>query len=924
MEVRVEDLGQQADIGAAEAVSELTALTLDPTCSVDDVVAAVTRHLDNAAAVAAALAWLVRETEFIDKHEPYMVCVPVVLTCLDRHGSDADVAVQAVTVLNKLARTEANRLPLLAHVDAVLPCLQYHNNSEVVTEAVLELLSNLALCNENKEALLPCAVPVVECVRGAVGDIAPVAKFAVQFLYLLSTAQNNQMRMLSCVPVLVDYARRHPGDPSIVLPALVGLINVSLVAEHKAYIASLAAETVLVCLRRNEDSEAIVTMGLKLVTSITVSHPIDVLCEPESLDTLAACGARHLNSAVVAQDLLSCFFYLAESKECSKHLMAQVPVALHCIKTYPGNAFVVQAALGVLAKLSVLPESKARLLDEVDARTVVDCVQRHTVAAEAGLRYLSNVCSGTDEAVKSALATHAQAVLVWIRAHDRVVGQSRAVQAGMDFLLNVLPIGSAADGNEVMRDALQFATTVASSPVTTRECRLTANWFIFRGCFGASPGSQLKLRKVKLADSTLQDEMLIHIRWTNLSPTVEHAAVTWVRQRQLQVQGGELSAPPSPSPLPEWIGSGGFGSAWQVEKNGVQLAVKAFRIDVMGFEASALRRVVGHVNIVAMMGYCLEPAGVVMELVALDGRSCSLHHWLSSPSNTRDLRQQLAILRQVCDGVAFVHSRNLVHCDLKPSNILMTRFADGSLCAKISDFGMAIDVSDGPAKLVGGTQAYACPCDCFTATDKGFDVWSFGLIMAEMLLGTQLRLDAATLSRWRHDDTVQGRLSADVMRLSSSVPGSHGKAAMRLVVSCLQCNSAGRPTFESLSSDIERLWSSCAEGTRADFVCNSDTEGSLIWPIAAPVMDRSNHSVLVCEADGALLVNVDTLPRDGRLSSNGDVHNGMALGVGVPAAGEQQAGVPVAAATVADSDPVSPPSVLSVVVSEFGSDLFRK
>ena len=49
-----------------------------------------------------------------------------------------------------------------------------------------------------------------------------------------------------------------------------------------------------------------------------------------------------------------------------------------------------------------------------------------------------------------------------------------------------------------------------------------------------------------------------------------------------------------------------------------------------------------------------------------------------------------SIMRQIFKGVAFVHSRNIAHFDLKPENFLLT--LDKPMTLKIADFGVAMDL----------------------------------------------------------------------------------------------------------------------------------------------------------------------------------------------------------------------------------------
>ncbi len=69
------------------------------------------------------------------------------------------------------------------------------------------------------------------------------------------------------------------------------------------------------------------------------------------------------------------------------------------------------------------------------------------------------------------------------------------------------------------------------------------------------------------------------------------------------------------------------------------------------------------------------------------------------------VRERVEILRKVCDAVAASHRQMVVHRDLKPGNILITR--DG--LPKLVDFGIAQAMDMGPGMLGSGTEAYASP-----------------------------------------------------------------------------------------------------------------------------------------------------------------------------------------------------------------------
>jgi serine/threonine protein kinase len=94
-----------------------------------------------------------------------------------------------------------------------------------------------------------------------------------------------------------------------------------------------------------------------------------------------------------------------------------------------------------------------------------------------------------------------------------------------------------------------------------------------------------------------------------------------------------------------------------------------------------------------------------------------------------DVLEACKIAFDVARALEYAHSKHILHCDLKPSNILI----DESLGeAKVTDFGLAKGLSSGGIK--GGTLDYLPPEAPQDYTEKS-DIYQLGLIFYEMIAG---------------------------------------------------------------------------------------------------------------------------------------------------------------------------------------------
>jgi serine/threonine-protein kinase len=155
------------------------------------------------------------------------------------------------------------------------------------------------------------------------------------------------------------------------------------------------------------------------------------------------------------------------------------------------------------------------------------------------------------------------------------------------------------------------------------------------------------------------------------------------------------------------------------------------------------------------------------------------------------LEEALPIARQIAEALEYAHERGIVHRDLKPANVKLT--AEGAV--KVLDFGLAKALSDEPvpadvsqsptlsavatrAGIILGTAAYMSPEQAKgKAADRRSDIWSFGVVLFEMLSGRRLFSGETT------SDTLAAVLRQEIDW--TALPASTPLSMRRLLERCL-------------------------------------------------------------------------------------------------------------------------------------------
>jgi serine/threonine-protein kinase len=170
-----------------------------------------------------------------------------------------------------------------------------------------------------------------------------------------------------------------------------------------------------------------------------------------------------------------------------------------------------------------------------------------------------------------------------------------------------------------------------------------------------------------------------------------------------------------------------------------------------------------HPNIITVHDFGLDGGQlfIVMEYVSgMDLKSMIQKHGRFS------LEEALPLMVQACSGVGYAHRAGLVHCDVKPQNILVT--PDRRL--KVGDFGIARALStiqpDEQSEVVWGSPQYYSPEQAAGgAPSPASDVYSLGIILYEMLSG-ELPFSSDTAS-----ELARMHLEEPPPLISTKVPG---------------------------------------------------------------------------------------------------------------------------------------------------------
>lgn len=156
-------------------------------------------------------------------------------------------------------------------------------------------------------------------------------------------------------------------------------------------------------------------------------------------------------------------------------------------------------------------------------------------------------------------------------------------------------------------------------------------------------------------------------------------------------------------------------------------------------------------------------------------------------------QETINLMSQACEGIGYAHRAGLVHCDVKPHNMLVT--PDGRL--KVTDFGIARALAtilpDEQSDVVWGSPQYFSPEQAAgQAPSPASDVYSLGIILYEMLAGqlpytadepeelARMHREVRPVTPRRYNPQINSTLEQIIMKVLSKEPSQRYRSADQL------------------------------------------------------------------------------------------------------------------------------------------------
>ena len=257
----------------------------------------------------------------------------------------------------------------------------------------------------------------------------------------------------------------------------------------------------------------------------------------------------------------------------------------------------------------------------------------------------------------------------------------------------------------------------------------------------------------------------------------------------------------------ELLGKGGFGEVFIADYNGRNAAAKVIRViqETGNSQSKAFLTELGNMTRLSSP-YTVHVYGAVTSqpdkfILVMELLSGGDLRTLLKSEEKISYDKSFQIIGDICAGMDFLHSKNIIHGDLKSANVIL----DGSGRAKIADFGTSVFIqntmSTGLATFTSSDKktqmslAWSAPeiLDAVGSTFKS-DVYSFGIVIWEIF---SREIPWSTLQP--KDVYIRVVLKGLRPEIPKNVPGHF----LKMMESCWKGEECDRPSFRSVMEDIK-------------------------------------------------------------------------------------------------------------------------
>ncbi|KAG6418911.1 hypothetical protein SASPL_121118 [Salvia splendens] len=270
------------------------------------------------------------------------------------------------------------------------------------------------------------------------------------------------------------------------------------------------------------------------------------------------------------------------------------------------------------------------------------------------------------------------------------------------------------------------------------------------------------------------------------------------------------------------LGSGTFGTVYHGKWRGSDVAIKRIKKSCFTGRQSEQERLTNefwreadilsklhHPNVVAFYGVVQDGPGGTLATVAefmVDG---SLRHVLLRKDRHLDRRKRLIIAMDAAFGMEYLHSKNIVHFDLKCDNLLVNLKDPSRPICKVADFGLSkIKRNTLVSGGVRGTLPWMAPellNGSSSKVSEKVDVFSFGIVLWEILTGEEPYANM-------HYGAIIGGIVNNTLR--PTIPSYCDSEWKLLMEQCWAPNPVMRPSFTEIASRL-RVMSAAAQPRKA-------------------------------------------------------------------------------------------------------------